>query len=157
MNWDLATDIILYASIALLAVFGVLGLYQWIARKSLKKVDKTLKYMLIPLVLMVAIYIVFDHFIILGYAPNNPEKPSFPSTHAMVTTTIFALTTLALPRYIKSKPLRLVLDLVMLALLATLAAGRVISENHTAIDVACGIVFGVILATIYYIMTKERK
>lgn len=157
MNWDFATDIILYAAILLLAVFAALGLYQWLSRKSLKKVDSALKLMLVPLSLVVITYLIFDHLFILGTAPNDPTKPSFPSTHAMVVTTIFALLALASPRYIKSKPLRCFLDLLMLALLAVTALGRVLSENHSTIDVACGIIFGIIFATIYFILTKTKE
>ncbi|MDO4611864.1 MAG: phosphatase PAP2 family protein [Candidatus Saccharibacteria bacterium] len=157
MNWDLATDIILYAAIALVGFFALLGFCEWIKRKSFKKIDQPLKTMPIPLILMVVIYIVFDYFLILGTAPNDPTKPSFPSTHAMVVTTIFALTALALPHYLKTKTLRFALCLIMLALLAITAFGRVISGNHSEIDVACGIVFGVILGTIYYLTLKEKK
>ncbi len=157
MNWDTATDIILYASIALVAVYGILGLYEWITRKSLKKVDRELKMMLIPLALMVIIYIIFDKFLVLNTAPNNPDKPSFPSSHVLVTTTIFLLTALALPRYIKTKSLRIALDAVMLILIAATSAGRVISENHWASDVIAALIFAIILSVIYYILIHERK
>ncbi len=157
MNWDLATDIILYAALGLFGVFAALGLCQLIARKSLKKVDRELTMMLPPLVLMVAIYIIIDYFLILGTAPNNPTKPSFPSTHMMVVTTIFALTALALPRYVKPKPLRITLYIIMTILLILTGFGRIVSENHTPTDVAAGLVFGIILGTIYYLMKKEQK
>lgn len=157
MNWDFATDIILYAAILILGVFALTALFEWVSRKSFKKIDKPLRLMPVPLILMAITYFIFDYIFILGTAPNDPTKPSFPSTHAMVVTTIFAMTALVLPRYVKSKPLRVVLCLTMLVLLALTAAGRVISENHSPVDVACGIVFGVIFGTFYYLTIKEKK
>lgn len=157
MNWALATDIILYAAIILIAVFALLGLYQWISRKSLKKVDRALRLIPLPLILMVITYFIFDKLWILATAPNDPTKPSFPSTHVMVVATIFLLTALILPRYLKSKPLRLTLDFLMLALFAVVAVGRIIIGAHWPADVACGAVFAAIFATVYYLMLKEKK
>jgi len=157
MNWSLATDIILYSSIALLAVLALFGLYQWISRKSLKKVDRALRLIPLPLVLMVITYFIFDNLLILATAPNDPTKPSFPSTHVMVVATIFLLVALILPRYLKSKPLRLTIDFLMLTLFAVVAAGRIIIGAHWPTDVACGAVFAIIFATVYYLMLKEKK
>ena len=103
MQWDKITDIILITSIAVLAVFAGLGLYQWITRKSLKKVDKRILFMLIPLALMAITYIVFDKFLVLKVRPDGSGEPSFPSTHVMVVATIFFLATLNLNKYVKQQ------------------------------------------------------
>lgn len=159
-NWDLISDIIMYAAIFIVAIFGFIGLTQLCQKsdqKGLKKIDKPIRALALPFFLLVLTYIVFDYIWVIGTAPNDPTKPSFPSTHAMLITTVFLTTALALPKYIKSKPLLVLLDLIMLVLLIIACAGRLISNNHWPADVACGIVFGIIFAAFYYLAIKEKK
>ena len=107
MQWEKITDIILIAALALLGVFAILGLTEWIRRKSLKKVDRELLAMLPSLVLMAATYFIFDKLLILNTRPNGSGEPSFPSSHTMATTTIFLMAIIALPKYVKNQPLRI--------------------------------------------------
>ena len=157
MQWSKITDIILVASIAVLGVFAVLGLYQWIKRKSLKKVDKPLLVMLVPLAFMAATYIIFDKFLILNTRPNGSGEPSFPSTHTMVVATIFLLTAIILPNYIKSKTTRVIMDIVMLLFIALVSVGRVLANMHWVSDVVGGLIFAAIFAAIYYLILRRTK
>ena len=157
MQWSKITDIILVASIAVLGVFAVLGLYQWIKRKSLKKVDKPLLAMLIPLVLMAITYFIFDKFLVLNIRPNGSGEPSFPSTHTMVVATIFLLTAIILPNYIKSKTTRVIMDIIMLLFIALVSVGRVLANMHWVSDVVGGLIFAVIFAVIYYLILRRTK
>ena len=157
MQWSKITDIILVASIAVLGVFAVLGLYQWIKRKSLKKVDKPLLAMLIPLVLMAITYFIFDKFLVLNIRPNGSGEPSFPSTHTMVVATIFLLTAIVLPNYIKSNTPRVIMDIVMLLFIALVSVGRVLANMHWVSDVVGGLIFAVIFAVIYYLILRRAK
>lgn len=157
MQWETATDVILIAAIAVLGVFGLLGLIEWISRKSLKKVDKELTGMIVPMLLMAATYFIFDKFLILNTRPNGSGEPSFPSSHTMVVATIFFCVMLALPKYIKNKPLRIFLDIVMLALIALTATGRVLSNMHWLSDVLGGLGFAIIFALIYYFIKKHHQ
>ena len=156
MQWDKATDIILIAALAVIGVFASFGLYQWISRGSLKKVDRQILTMPIPLILMAATYLIFDKFWIVSTRPNGSGESSFPSTHVMVVATIFLMTMLALPKYIKSKLFLFVADLVMLSLIALTAAGRILSNMHWITDVIGGTVFAISFAVIYYLIKKEK-
>ena len=155
MQWEKVTDISLITSLIVLAVFAGLGLYQWIARKSLKKVDRSLLAMFIPLVLMAVVYIVFDKFIVLATRPNGSGESSFPSTHVMVVSTVFFMVMIALPRYVHSKALRVILDFVMLMLISLTAAGRVFSNMHHLTDVLGALGFAAVFAVIYYLTSKK--
>lgn len=157
MQWETATDVILIAAIAVLGVFGLLGLIEWISRKSLKKVDKELTGMIVPMLLMAVTYFIFDKFLILNTRPNGSGEPSFPSSHTMVVATIFFCVMLALPKYIKNKPLRIFLDIVMLALIALTATGRVLGNMHWLSDVLGGLGFAIIFALIYYFIKNITK
>ena len=156
MQWDKITNIILLSSFVTLAVFVVLGLYQWISRKSLKKVDKHLLWMPLPLALMAIVYVVFDKLWILSTRPDGSGEPSFPSTHVMVVTTIFLLTAIAIRKYIKSRTMRVVLDILMLALITLVCFGRVLANMHWVSDVIGGLIFAVIFAVIYYLTIRKE-
>ena len=159
MDWIQATNIILYASFAVLAVFVCIGVYQLIKRKSLKKVDKALLWMPLPLALMAITYFLFDKILPpFATRPNGSGEPSFPSTHVMVVATIFFLAMMELPKYIKSKVACTVLEIVMVVLLALTCAGRVITDMHSPIDVIGGVVFAFIFTEIYrQILRHGRK
>lgn len=157
MQWSKITDIILVASIAILAVFAILGLCQWVKRKSLTKVDKPLLWMFLPLILMAVTYFVFDKILIWNTRPNGSGEPSFPSTHVMVVASIFLCTAAVLPYYVKSRAMRVIIVLLMLALLATVCLGRVAANMHWVSDVIGGLIFATVFAGIYYSITRRYK
>lgn len=157
MQWSKITDIILVAALAVFAVFAILGLYQWIKRKSLKKVDKPLLLSLIPLSLMAATFIIFEKFLVLNTRPNGSGEPSFPSTHTMVVATVFLLTAIILPNYIKSKTARVIMDIVMLLFIILVSVGRVLANMHWVSDVVGGLIFAAIFAVIYYLILRRVK
>ena len=157
MQWDLITNIILISSIITIGAFAVLGLYQWISRGSIAKVDRYLRWLPLPLVLMVITYLVFDHILIWNTRPDGSGEPSFPSSHVMVVTTIFFLVTLILPHYVKNKTLRIVLELLMLILISLTCTGRILAGKHWWSDVIGGVIFAFIFSEIYYLIIKRSK
>ena len=157
MQWTKITDIILLASFAILGVFAILGLCQWISRKSLKKVDKSLLWLLLPLALMAITYVVFDKFLIWNTRPNGSGEPSFPSTHTMVVATIFFLVAVILPRYVKSRLACIIIDMLMLALLSLVCVGRVAANMHWVSDVIGGLAFAAIFTVIYFLITRRYQ
>ncbi len=157
MQWDKITNIILISSFAVLAIFVILAICQWISRKSLKKVDKELLWFPLPLALVAATYVVFDKFLVLNTRPDGSGEPSFPSTHVMVATTIFLLAAIVLPKYIKSKVACAVLYVFMLAFIALVSAGRVLANKHWLSDVLGALGFAIVFALIYYLIIRRYK
>ena len=156
-TWDLATNIILVAAIAVLGVFACLAIYQWISRKSFKKIDKELRWATVPLILMAATYFIFDHLLVLNTRPNGTGEPSFPSSHVMLVATVFALTAIVLPKYIKNKATLITLDILMLVLVIFVSVGRVLANMHWPSDVAGALIFSAIFTAIYYAIIKLTK
>ena len=163
MEWTKITDIILIASIVILGLFAILDLIQWIMRKSLFKVDKQILWMILPMALMAIVYLVCDKILTpdkFSFMPTRPDgsgEPSFPSTHVMVVTTIFFCVSAALSKYIKSKPVLIILDIVMFALASLVATGRILSNKHSYIDVIGAVVFAFIFYEIYYYCIHHKK
>jgi len=85
---DPITDVIILFSYALVGVFGLHGLVQWIKRKNLFKVDHDILAMGSVFILSFAAYFLFEKFS-LNYAPilddNGALKSSYPSSHTYVT------------------------------------------------------------------------
>ena len=154
MDWNKATDIMVYAALATAGIFATVALCQLIKRKSFKKVDKTLWLFLVPLSLMVITYFLFDHVFIWNVRPDGSGEPSFPSTHTMITATIFFCAAVALPKYIKQKSLIAFLDLIMLAFVVLVPVGRVIANKHWISDCLGAIAFSAIFALFYLILVK---
>lgn len=155
MNWDKATDIMVYLAIFAIGIFGIVGLYQWITRKSFKKIDKPIVALIVPLVLIVATWLIFDHVFILNTRPDGSGEPSFPSTHTMIAATSLLCIAILLPRYLKNKPLNIVLDVLMLIVIILVPVGRVLANKHWVSDVVGGLIFSLIFATIYFILVKK--
>ena len=157
MQWELITNIILILSLITLGIFVILGIYQWITRKSIKKVDKQIRWMPLPLALMVITYFIFDKLLIVSVRPNGSGESSFPSTHSMVVATIFFMVTIILPKYVKSKKLRIVLELLMFIGISLTCTGRVLANLHWPLDVIGALVFAFIFTEIYYQIIKKKK
>lgn len=159
-NWGSVTNILLVAVFAILGLFGIIGLVQWIKRKSLKKVDPELLWMLPSLVLMAVIYVIFEKFIVIHTRPimiGGVAESSFPSTHVMIAATILLMVMRALPRYISSRARRIVIDVCLTSVIVVMAAGRVLAGMHWMSDVLGGLVFGAVLMAVYVIILKLTK
>ena len=155
--WKTITDVILIASFITLGIFVVLAIYQWITRGSIKKIDKRLLWMPLPLILMVITYLIFDKVFILDVRPDGSGEPSFPSTHVMVVATIFFLATMNLPKYVKPKVPRFILDATMVILISLTCIGRVMSNMHRPLDVIGALAFAFIFTEIYYYAVHWKK
>ena len=155
--WLTFTDIIIGLSLICLGLFTILFLYQWISRKSFTKIDPELRWALVPLALMALTYIVFEKLWIVDVRPNGSGEPSFPSTHTMLTATIFFVTMVALPRYLKDRRLRIVIDICMIAAVILVAIGRVLANMHWPTDVIAGIIFSAIFAIIYALILRKTS
>ena len=157
MQWELITDIILIISIITFVIFLCLGVYQWITRGSIKQVDKQLRWLPLPAILVAITYFIFDYLIILNTRPNGSGEPSFPSTHVMIVTTIFFVVTIILPKYIKNKTVRIILEAIMVILISLTCIGRVYANMHWIVDVIGGLAFGFVFSEIYYLTFKKKK
>lgn len=161
--WETITNIILILSIITLAAFGCLGLHQWITRKSFKKIDKQLRWILLPIALVVVVYLICDLLLpklFPGFMPTRPNgsgEPSFPSTHVLVVATVFFCTTVFLPKYVKDRRMRIVLEIIMIILISLTCIGRVYAYMHTPIDVVGALIFAFIFSEIYYRIIKKKK
>lgn len=127
-------------------VGGVIGLVQWIKRKSILKVDRLLWVLGITYITVIIIYIVFN-FMKINFRPFLIEgklEASYPSTHAFYGI-FFPFTGIQLVNaYLKDKKkLSIVIKIMIIALSAVVIVGRVVSGVHWLSDIIAGILLGV--------------
>lgn len=154
-TWLTITDVIVGLALICLGLFGILFLYQWFTRKSFRKIDPELRWALVPLALMFITFIIFEKIWVVDVRPNGSGEPSFPSTHTMLAATVFFITIVALPRYLRDKKLRIVIDILMIAAVILVAVGRVLANMHWPTDVVAGILFSAIFAIIYELILRR--
>lgn len=147
--FDLVTDLLLYASLALVGLFAVIGLFQLIKRQSFKKVDPIIYILLGGYILMVIFYFVFE-LVKINFGPTStPDnlKASYPSSHVFIFMTIVGTSLVALRRY---KDVKLIKNMsyVEFALLSILMAVlRLFSGQHYVTDIIGGVFLGFLLVT----------
>ena len=160
---DKISDVLLIAMLAIVAGFALSGLVQLIKRNKLKKVDSEILAMIPSLLLLVVVYFVFEKIWVLNYRPiliNGIAEPSFPSTHTLIAVTVLGMTMMALPKYIKNRKQRILIDVLALIAMAAMAFLRVASGMHWMTDVLGGIIFGIDLVLVYggaLRIIKERR
>ena len=142
---DLVTDIIMYLSILSFAVLAGIGIYQWVTRKSLAKVDKSLFVIAGLAILMIGFYLFFDKVLILNYRPmmiKDKLEPSYPSTHTLITTFLSLAALSFFNKYLNKKSVKIISLCVVCAFIAVVAIGRMASGAHYLTDVLGGLFLG---------------
>ena len=135
------------------ALFAVMGLVQWIKRKSILKIDREL-WALGGLYLTVIILYVLFEFAVVNYRPilleagQNPE-PSFPSSHTMIACVILGSAMMVIARYVKNRKLVLVLEILSAVFLGAIIILRLASGVHWFTDIVGGILISAALLALF--------
>ena len=156
------TDWLGLLPVGICAGFGTLGLTQWIRRRSIWKVDKSLLILGCIYLLMLVCYLFFEKMPI-NYRPvliDGNLEASYPSSHTMIVVCIMASTTLLTVGVMATAMMqcgeRMRKGLLKRSLLAAMAAftafmilGRVWAGVHWISDIAGGLLLGFGLAALY--------
>ena len=129
--------------------FAVLGGYQLIKEKSLKKVDKRILALGGLYAVTLILYVFFDK-VAVNYRPvleNGELEASYPSSHTMLSLVAFGSLSLLMHKYyIEEKPRRIISGAALVLMILSVLS-RLLSGFHWLTDIIGGLLIaGALLA-----------
>ena len=131
--------------------FAVFGLAQWIKRKSLLKVDRSLLALGGFYMVVLAAYIFFE-IVVINYRPvliDGHLEASYPSSTTMLVMCVMPTAMLQLRTRIKNRVFRRCVLLLIAAFTAFMVIGRLVSGVHWLTDIIAGALLSAGLVMIY--------
>lgn len=150
-----------YISLALVGIYGLIGLAQLIKRKSLFKVDREIISLGVFFVIVLALYVAFEMFIV-NYRPVilDPEvglEASYPSSHTVLAVCVCGSVIMVNKKiFEKVKGIKVVNALCAVILIATVI-GRLFSGVHWFSDIIGAIIISSALLMTYYSVINAKK
>ena len=145
------TDWLGLVPIGVVFAFAVLGLVQWIKRKSLLRVDRSILILGGFYLVVMAVYLLFE-VIAVNYRPVLIEgrlEASYPSSTTMLVMCVMPTAISQLCSRIKSKVIRWICAIVIGAFILFMVGGRIASGVHWITDIIGGALVSAGLVTAY--------
>jgi undecaprenyl-diphosphatase len=145
MNLYIITDWLGLVPVAACILFGIVGLTQWIKRKSLWKVDYDIIILGIYYIVVITEYLLFE-MIPINYRPvliNGFMEVSYPSSTTLLVLSVMPTCIFQANRRIKNTSARKMLSILISAFSTFMVAGRLISGVHWLTDIIGAILLSV--------------
>ena len=154
VNWFLytITDWLGLVPIGVAFGFAVLGLVQWIKRKSLLKVDRSILTLGGFYIVVMAVYILFE-IVVINYRPtliNGHLEASYPSSTTMLVMCVMPTAMMQLRARIKHDLFRRCVMFAIAVFIAFMVIGRLVSGVHWISDIIGGVLLSAGLVMMYY-------
>ena len=142
VNWTLyaITDWLGLVPLAIVAGFGLLGLAQWIHRKSLRNVDRSILVLGGFYLAVLATFVFFEN-VIVNFRPVLIEgilEASYPSSTTLLALCVVPTAMTELRRRMDNRPLRRIILAAMAGFTAFMVIGRLLSGVHWFSDIIGG-------------------
>lgn len=131
--------------------FGVLGLIQWVKRKSICKVDFSILALGVFYIVTIALFLFFENFII-NYRPiliNGYLEASYPSSTTLLVTCVMPTAFIQLNKRIKNQMLKTITLLLIIVFIVFMVMSRLISGVHWFSDIVGGTLISAGLVVLY--------
>jgi len=131
--------------------FGILGLVQWIKRKSIRKVDHNILILGGFYIVTIAAYLFFES-VVINYRPvliNGYLEASYPSSTTMLVMCVMPTAIMQLGSRIKSKALRNIIAVSIITFITFMVIGRLFSGVHWFTDIVGGTLLSTGLVMLY--------
>lgn len=158
MSLYTVTDILGIIPLLIVLCFGVLGLFQWVKRKSIKCVDYSIIVLGIFYVVVMAVYIFFEVYVV-NYRPILIEgrlEASYPSSTTTLAMCVMPTALMQLNRRIKNTSLRRTVCFFIVLFTAFMVIGRLISGVHWLSDIIGGALLSTALVFSYRYFANLR-
>lgn len=158
--WYDITKVIGVIAILTALCFAVVGVFQLIKGKSLKKVDKEVIALGVLYVVMACVYFLFEKIIVNVrpvFMPGSIEaESSFPSSHTMLVCTIMGSALAVIDRYIKNKGICNVGKVLLTAMIILMIVGRLVSGVHWFTDILGGVLISAAMVFTFTGFVNDR-
>lgn len=149
-----------YLSLAMCVVYAFVGLVQLIKRKSLFKVDKEIFMLAAFYIVVIALYILFEIYIV-NYRPVIMEEgleASYPSSHTMLAVCVCGSAIILNKKLFKDFKQIKIVNVLCAILLVTTVVGRLLSGVHWFSDIIGSIIISsALLMTFYSLINMEKE
>ena len=142
--------------------FAVLGLVQWIKRKSLLKVDRSILTLGGFYIVVMAVYILFE-IVVINYRPTLIDgylEASYPSSTTILVMCVMPTAMMQLRTRIKNDLFRRCVMLTITVFITFMVIGRLVSGVHWITDIIGGALLSTAIVLMYYsignIVAKSR-
>lgn len=161
MIWYHITDWLGIIPVLTTFVFFAVGVAQLIRRKSLFKVDKSIIILGFFYIVVIAVYLFFESYII-NYRPvlmQGRLEASYPSSHTLMTICLMSVCVDQCGRLIRSKSFNTAVKIISYIIIAITITGRLISGVHWFTDITGGILISLTLVSLYHtvINASDKK
>ena len=136
--------------------FAILGLAQWIKRKSICKVDYDILALGGFYIVTIAAYLFFEN-VVINYRPvliGGILEASYPSSTTLLVMCVMPTAIMQLGSRIKNKVVRNIVAITIIAFIAFMVIGRLISGVHWFTDIVGGALLSAGLVMLYYSVCK---
>ena len=153
VNWMLyyITDWAGVAAILIACGFGMLGLCQWIRRKSLRKVDSSILVLGGFYILVFGAYAFFE-VNVMNYRPvliDGVLEPSYPSSTTMLAMCVLPTAMMQFRRLIGNRTVRNMVNCLCGMFTLFMVVGRLLSGVHWFTDILGGMIFSGAMVLLY--------
>ena len=152
------SEVLGYVVMLLVVIYGCIGLYQLIKRKSLLKVDKEIIKLGVFYVLMLVVYVLFEK-IEINYRPvlmDGVLEASYPSSHTILALCICFSSLITSKKYFNKLYVKKI-NLVTVILTGLVLLLRTISGVHWISDIIGGIIISLTLVSYYQLAYYYKK
>lgn len=139
--------------------FAMLGLVQWIKRKSLFKVDRGILALGGFYVAVMAVYILFE-FVVINYRPTLIDgylEASYPSSTTMLVMCVMPAAKMQLRARIKNNGLKHCVMILIAVFTSFMVVGRFVSGVHWITDIIGGALVSAGLVITYASVSNIHK
>ncbi len=154
--WYTLSSLCGYLSLASAVGFACLGLYQWITRKRLRRVDRDL-YLLAAFYALVLMAYLFFEVVVINHRPvlsDGTLEASFPSSHTVLALCFLGAAIPRLATRLRKRPWR-TLSVTACALVMALAViSRTLSGVHWLTDILGGLLLSGVLLGAYGVVSS---
>ena len=145
------TDWLGLVPIAVCMGFGVLGLSQWIRRKSLLKVDRDIVLLGVYYILVILGYLIFE-MIPINYRPiliDGAMEASYPSSTTLLVLSVMPTLLFQVGRRSKRPIIRRIAALFVILFSAFMVIGRLTAGVHWLTDIIGAVLLSAVLYLLY--------